>query len=204
MKISSLVKRTIIQSVSVLILASLVQTDAFARGGRGGGGGGGRFTREGPASSGGFSSRSSSGRSSAQASRSTNQQNRQSAVAQNRQAQTNTRQQGATNRQQNRQNYANNAQQNRQNFANNNWDNYYRPGWGAPVGAAAVGVAAGAAAGYAAGAIASPTGITTLPCTPAPVVVGQASYYPCNGTWYQKAYSGDEVTYAVVNAPAGY
>ena len=39
MKISSLVKRTIIQSVSVLILASLVQTDAFARGGRGGGGG---------------------------------------------------------------------------------------------------------------------------------------------------------------------
>ena len=36
MKISSLVKRTIIQSVSVLILASLVQTDAFARGGRGG------------------------------------------------------------------------------------------------------------------------------------------------------------------------
>jgi hypothetical protein len=115
-----------------------------------------------------------------------NQQNRQTSQTQNqaqrqqsREAQTNTRQQGATNRQENRQNYGENAQQNRQDFANDNWDNYYRPGWGA----AAVGVAAGAAVGYAGGAAASPTVITTLPCTPAPVVVGQVSYYPCNGTW---------------------
>jgi hypothetical protein len=140
-----------------------------------------------------------------------NQQNRQTSQTQNqaqrqqsREAQTNTRQQGATNRQENRQNYGENAQQNRQDFANDNWDNYYRPGWGAAAGAAAVGVAAGAAVGYAGGAAASPTVITTLPCTPAAVVVGQVSYYPCNGTWYQRAYSGNEATYVVVNAPAGY
>jgi hypothetical protein len=36
------------------------------------------------------------------------------------------------------------------------------------------------------------------------VPVGDVSYYQCGPTWYQKAYTGGEVTYVVVAPPPGY
>jgi hypothetical protein len=43
----------------------------------------------------------------------------------------------------------------------------------------------------------------SLSCTPTTVVVGSTTYYQCGSTWYNRAYSGGQVTYIVVNAPAG-
>jgi hypothetical protein len=43
-----------------------------------------------------------------------------------------------------------------------------------------------------------------LTCTRTSVIVDDVTYYSCGGTWYQPAYSGDSVTYIVVNAPPGY
>lgn len=43
-----------------------------------------------------------------------------------------------------------------------------------------------------------------LSCDPTTVVVDGATYTRCGDGWYQRAYSGGEVTYVVVEAPAGY
>jgi hypothetical protein len=42
-----------------------------------------------------------------------------------------------------------------------------------------------------------------LSCTTTTVVVGSVTYYSCGGTWYNRSYSGGNVTYIVVNAPPG-
>lgn len=44
----------------------------------------------------------------------------------------------------------------------------------------------------------------SLSCTTTTVVVGNVTYYQCGSTWYNRAYSGGQVTYIVVNAPPGH
>jgi hypothetical protein len=45
---------------------------------------------------------------------------------------------------------------------------------------------------------------TSLPCTGEAVVVDGVTYYRCSSTWYTRTFSRGDVTYAVVDAPAGY
>ena len=44
----------------------------------------------------------------------------------------------------------------------------------------------------------------SLSCTTTTVHVNGVTYYRCDNDWYSRAYSGGNVTYIVVKAPAGY
>jgi hypothetical protein len=44
----------------------------------------------------------------------------------------------------------------------------------------------------------------SLSCTSTTVIVGGVTYYRCGSDWYSRAYTGGNVTYIVVTAPAGY
>jgi hypothetical protein len=44
----------------------------------------------------------------------------------------------------------------------------------------------------------------SLSCTSTTVHVNGVTYYRCDNDWYSRAYSGGNVTYIVVKAPAGY
>ena len=46
--------------------------------------------------------------------------------------------------------------------------------------------------------------ISALTCTRTTTVVGKVTYTQCGTHWYQRQYTGGNVTYIVVNAPAGY
>jgi hypothetical protein len=41
----------------------------------------------------------------------------------------------------------------------------------------------------------------TLNCATTKTVVNGVTYYGCGGTWYNRRYSGGQVTYIVVNPP---
>jgi hypothetical protein len=43
-----------------------------------------------------------------------------------------------------------------------------------------------------------------LSCASTRTVVGGVTYYGCGGSWYNQRYVGGQVTYVVVNPPAGY
>jgi hypothetical protein len=45
---------------------------------------------------------------------------------------------------------------------------------------------------------------SSLSCTTTSVNVDGVTYYRCDNDWYSRAYSGGNVTYVVVKAPAGY
>jgi hypothetical protein len=44
----------------------------------------------------------------------------------------------------------------------------------------------------------------SLSCTSTTVIVGGVTYYRCGADWYSRAYTGGNVTYIVVTAPAGH
>jgi len=141
----------------------------------------------------------SEGRSEARTSGQQERTERQSERQQGQTERTEARQQGQTERTEAR-SYA------AQNIAND-WDGHYGydydddDDWGWALAGAAV----GATAGYIAGAAtATPNYVTVLPCTPNVVVAGGVNYYGCGGTWYNRSYVGDNVTYVTVNAPPGY
>ena len=46
--------------------------------------------------------------------------------------------------------------------------------------------------------------VSTLPCDATAVSVSGASYYKCGSTWYQRGYSGSQVTYYQVAPPPGF
>ena len=94
--------------------------------------------------------------------------------------------------------------------ANRNWnsnvnrnfnvdvDSGWGPGWaGHPI---ARGAAWGAAAAVTAAAIGST--VYALPTGCVSSVYGYATYYNCDGSWYQPQYVGTQVTYQVVEPPA--
>jgi hypothetical protein len=57
---------------------------------------------------------------------------------------------------------------------------------------------------YAVGVALTTASFRALTCASRTVVIGGISYYNCGPTWYNRAYSGGNVTYVVVNAPPGY
>jgi len=92
----------------------------------------------------------------------------------------------------NRQDYYDND--NRQNYYDGHDDDHVEH----PVAAAVV---VGAAIDAAAATVPE---YWTAPCEPLTVVVGGTTYYQCDSAWYVRAYSGGDVTYIMVNPPAGY
>jgi hypothetical protein len=53
--------------------------------------------------------------------------------------------------------------------------------------------------------VASPTYVTTLPCTSTTIIAsGSTTYYQCGTTWYSRGYQGGTVVYIVGGAPSGY
>lgn len=68
--------------------------------------------------------------------------------------------------------------------------------------AVGAGIAAGA---LAIGAIVSASQWGSLGCTPETIVVGGVTFYRCGSNWYERVFEGSgNVTYIVVNPPAGY
>ena len=59
-------------------------------------------------------------------------------------------------------------------------------------------------AAFAIGATLTMATFSAMSCTTTTVVVTGVSYYRCGTGWYNRAYSGGNVTYVVVGAPAGY
>jgi hypothetical protein len=57
---------------------------------------------------------------------------------------------------------------------------------------------------YRVGVSISYTTFSSLSCTTTTVHVDGVTYYRCDNDWYSRAYSGGNVTYIVVKAPAGY
>ena len=213
--------------VVLFLLVIFAVAEVQARGGRGGGGGGG-FHGGGGGGGGGFSSGGPASRGSFSGSRSydagqqgaTNRQiNRQDTAKQlqardragqaaNREdwqqygrEQQESRQQAAKERQNSRQDYAHDAREDWQEYGDDHWRGGYRGGgyYNHPV---AAGMAVGAA--VAVGTAITASAFSALTCTPTTVVVGAVSYYSCGGTWYTREYQGGNVTYVVVNPPAGY
>ncbi|MEA3547637.1 MAG: hypothetical protein U9R66_08230 [Thermodesulfobacteriota bacterium] len=80
------------------------------------------------------------------------------------------------------------------------WDDHrYGYGYGYGYGSSTVIIAGGAAE-----TVQTTDYRTTLPCRTSAVVVNGVSYYNCSSTWYQRGYAGNQVTYIVVDSPAGY
>jgi hypothetical protein len=105
-------------------------------------------------------------------------------------------------RQEDRQDYCSNAREDWQEYGDDHWHGgYWRSGYyyDHPV---ATGLAVGAA--MAVGTAITASAFSALTCSPTTVIVGGVSYYQCGGTWYSRGYEGGNVTYIVVNAPAGY
>jgi hypothetical protein len=85
-----------------------------------------------------------------------------------------------------------------QDFAEDEWDDHYYHGYNNTGAAFVTGVAVGAA-------VASPTYVTTLPCTSTTVISsGSTTYYQCGTTWYSRGYQSGTVVYIVSDAPTGY
>lgn len=68
----------------------------------------------------------------------------------------------------------------------------------------AVGVIVGGMAGLAVGSVVASSSYEADACTKHSVEVKGETYYRCDDLWLQKAISGGEVSYIVVNPPAGY
>jgi len=156
--------------LAVAIAGSTTQY-AFARGGRGGG-----FSRESPAASGSFSSRSGS----------------MQGMERGGEA---SRQQTAT-RYHRPYPYAGASR-----YA---WDS--GAGVAATGAAVATGAAIGAAAAYpVAAAAATPINSSAAPCAaPAVVPVGGIQYYRCGASWYTEAYAASGPAFVQVAPPTGY
>ena len=65
-------------------------------------------------------------------------------------------------------------------------------------------IAAAVVVGAAIGVAATVPEYWTAPCEPVTVVVGGTTYSQCDTAWSVRAYSGGDVTYIIVNPPAGY
>jgi hypothetical protein len=197
-----------------LFTAIFFVTELGARGlgGGGRGGGGGGFSRAGVASGAGFSARS--GQRASQPMQRQNvgagsQGNRQEMAGTRKATPQGSREEGrgsqnqddrqdwADSSREDRQQAAKDRQEDRQDFVADELDDDDGEFLaGAIVGGVIVGAAASASS--------STTYVATLPCTAAAVVVNGISYYNCSSAWYQRGYSGSQVTYIAVAAPPGY
>ena len=165
-------------AIVVIAMVSAVEVDARGGGGRGGGGGfGGGAVRGGAASNGGFSSGSSAAPAQARAAPA------QKPSAPTAQPRDNVSQLPSVGR--------------------GDWDSGARP----------PGLAAGIVVGV---AIARRSYLaydgyyyyyepmSTLPCTPVEISVGDVVYYQCGSAYYVLTYEGGSLMYVQVDPPAGY
>jgi hypothetical protein len=200
---------------AVFLLATALDVAAARGGGRGGGG----FSRSGPAVSGGFASGAGMQRGVAPSTQQAGTMQRSQPSANDRAsrpqqvtdrqgqrqdaASTNqgSRQDNRTEAREDWQEHANAAREDRQDFYEDEVDDRWDNDWDS--GDVAAGFVVGAVVGAAAAAPAA-TVYYSLPCTATAVVVSGTTYYQCGTAWYTPAYSGANVTYAVVSAPPGY
>ena len=180
----------------VALLFIVAEVEARRGGGGGGGRGGGKsFSRSGPASGGSVrSSRAPSGqrggnRSSLSDNRGSRQDNRGSRQD-NRSEQRGNVSDNRNDRLADRQDHRDKVREDRQDFADDvrddrrDWYNdRYR---------------------YRVGVSITYSTFSSLSCTTSSVNVNGVTYYRCDNDWYSRAYSGGNVTYVVVKAPAGY
>jgi hypothetical protein len=54
---------------------------------------------------------------------------------------------------------------------------------------------------FAVGATLTASAVQALSCQMNPVVVNGTTYYQCGTTWYQRSFSGGDVTYVVIESP---
>ncbi len=193
--------QSMVAGCAVLVALLFVVAEVEARRGGGGRGGGGRggggksFSRSGPASGGSVRShRAPSGqrggnRSSLSDSRGSRQDNRGSRQD-NRSEQRGNVSDNRNDRLDDRQDHRDNVREDRQDFADDvrddrrDWYNdRYR---------------------YRVGVSITYSTFSSLSCTTSSVNVNGVTYYRCDNDWYSRAYSGGNVTYVVVKAPAGY
>ena len=214
MKRSSI--RTIAACGVIAILGFLAaDVDARGRGGGGRGGGGGRmggfsgggFSRTGPASAGSLKHRG--GGSIDRGTRASPQRGNvdrgsRGRVRQERpeggrdpEGERGDRVQDREDQRQDRQDFRQDTISDRQDFRQNAYDEhseywrdhheYYEDRWR-----------------FAVGASLTASAFRSLSCASNTVVVGGVTYYQCGSTWYQRSYTGGNVTYIVVTAPAGH
>ncbi len=183
-------------AVLVALLFVVAEVEARRGGGGGGRGGGGKsFSRSGPASGGSVRSRQapsgqrggnrsnlSDNRGSMQENRGSRQDNRSEQrgnVSDNRNDRLDDRQDHRDNVREDRQDFADDVRDDRRDWYNDR----YR---------------------YRVGVSITYATFSSLSCTTSSVNVNGVTYYRCDNDWYSRAYSGGNVTYVVVKAPAGY
>ncbi|MEE9607375.1 MAG: hypothetical protein V3U03_06505 [Myxococcota bacterium] len=209
--------------LGVLLVALFLAAEAVARGrgGRGGGGGRPNISRSGPASHGSIrtggssygGSRQSYGgspggsRSATGAGRTTAPTERPGRVGDSQTATGRERPSASTERpgdpgdregqreegREDRQDYRDGAREDRQDYADDvrgeyqEHEEWYEDRWKRAVGASL-----------------TVSAFRSLQCASSTVVVNGVTYYNCGSSWYQRGYSGGNVTYVVVGPPAGY
>jgi hypothetical protein len=57
---------------------------------------------------------------------------------------------------------------------------------------------------FAVGATLTAAAVASLSCTMTPVAVSGTTYYRCGNQWYERAFTNGQVTYVVINPPAGH
>ena len=193
--------QSMVAGCAVLVALLFVVAEVEARRGGGGRGGGGRggggksFSRSGPASGGsvrshqapsgqrgGNRSNLSDNRGSMQDNRGSRQDNRSEQrgnVSDNRNDRLDDRQDHRDNVREDRQDFADDVRDDRRDWYNDR----YR---------------------YRVGVSITYSTFSSLSCTTSSVNVNGVTYYRCDNDWYSRAYSGGNVTYVVVKAPAGY
>ena len=193
--------QSMVAGCAVLVALLFVVAEVEARRGGGGRGGGGRggggksFSRSGPASGGsvrshqaqsgqrgGNRSNLSDNRGSMQDNRGSRQDNRSEQrgnVSDNRNDRLDDRQDHRDNVREDRQDFADDVRDDRRDWYNDR----YR---------------------YRVGVSITYATFSSLSCTTSSVNVNGVTYYRCDNDWYSRAYSGGNVTYVVVKAPAGY
>ena len=183
-------------AVLVALLFVVAEVEARRGGGGGGRGGGGKsFSRSGPASGGSVRSRQApsgqrgGNRSNLSDNRGSMQDNRGSRQD-NRSEQRGNASDNRNDRLDDRQDHRDNVREDRQDFADDVRDDrrdWYNDRYRYRVGVSIT---------YAT--------FSSLSCTTSSVNVNGVTYYRCDNDWYSRAYSGGNVTYVVVKAPAGY
>lgn len=193
--------QSMVAGCAVLVALLFVVAEVEARRGGGGRGGGGRggggksFSRSGPASGGSVRSRQApsgqrgGNRSNLSDNRGSMQDNRGSRQD-NRSEQRGNVSDDRNDRLDDRQDHRDNVREDRQDFADDVRDDrrdWYNDRYRYRVGVSIT---------YAT--------FSSLSCTTSSVNVNGVTYYRCDNDWYSRAYSGGNVTYVVVKAPAGY
>lgn len=177
--------QTLVAGCAVLVALLFVVAEVEARRGGGGGGrGGGRsFSRSGPAASGSVRSHKSMG-----SQRGGNQMSQRDHRGADRGDRRGDRNDARKENREDWQDHRDDVREDRQDFAEDVYDDrrdYYDDRYRRRVGVSIT---------YAT--------FSSLSCDT--IHVGGVTYYQCGHDWYSRSYRGGNVTYIVVNAPAGY